>query len=50
VLAQRDLPSISLAELKFFRIYSRNLQNVNTTPIGVYASLNSVNLSASARG
>ena len=50
VLAQRDLPSISLAELKFFRIYSRTLQNVNTTPIGAYASLDSVNLGAPARG
>jgi len=38
-LAQKDLPSISLLELKFFRLYSKQLQGVNTTPIGVYASL-----------
>ncbi|MDR5836038.1 ABC transporter substrate-binding protein [Caballeronia sp. LZ034LL] len=46
VIAQRDVPSINLGELKFFRIYSRRLQNVNTTPIGVYASLGDVSLSA----
>jgi len=50
VIAQRDLPSISLAELKFFRIYSRSLQNVNTTPIGVYASLDEVNIGAPSHG
>jgi peptide/nickel transport system substrate-binding protein len=45
VIAQRDVPSINLGELKFFRIYSKRLQNVNTTPIGVYASLGDVGLS-----
>ncbi|KAF1042664.1 MAG: Periplasmic dipeptide transport protein [Herbaspirillum frisingense] len=38
-LAQKDLPSISLLELKFFRLYSKRLQGINVTPIGVYASL-----------
>ncbi|PLZ02161.1 ABC transporter substrate-binding protein [Burkholderia sp. WAC0059] len=50
VIAQRDLPSISLAELKFFRIYARSLQGVNTTPIGVYASLDDVSLGAASHG
>jgi peptide/nickel transport system substrate-binding protein len=42
VIAQRDVPSINLGELKFFRIYAKRLENVNTTPIGVYASLDDV--------
>ncbi|MDR5781075.1 ABC transporter substrate-binding protein [Caballeronia sp. LZ065] len=45
VIAQRDVPSINLGELQFFRIYSKRLHNVNTTPIGVYASLGNVSLS-----
>lgn len=44
VLAQKDLPSITLAELKLFRIYSDDLSGVNTTPIGVYASLDNVSV------
>jgi peptide/nickel transport system substrate-binding protein len=42
VIAQQDVPSITLAELKFFRIYSKHLKNVNTTPSGVYDALNDV--------
>ncbi|SDV46500.1 ABC transporter substrate-binding protein [Chitinasiproducens palmae] len=43
-LAQKDLPSISLLELKFFRLYSKRLEGVNVTPIGVYASLGDVSV------
>ena len=49
VIAQRDLPSITLAELKFFRIYSSKLQGINTTPIGAYASLAEVSFNAGAK-
>jgi peptide/nickel transport system substrate-binding protein len=38
-LVQKDLPSISLLELRFFRVVSRSLQGVNQTPFGAFTSL-----------
>jgi peptide/nickel transport system substrate-binding protein len=37
-LAQVDVPSISLLELSFFRVYSKRLQGLNMTPFGAFAS------------
>ncbi|WP_334390504.1 ABC transporter substrate-binding protein [Bradyrhizobium sp. AZCC 2262] len=38
-IAQTDLPSISLLELKQFRVWSSRLHDVDVSPVGVYASL-----------
>ncbi|MFG1280009.1 ABC transporter substrate-binding protein [Xanthobacter autotrophicus] len=47
LIAQTDLPSISLLELKPFRVWSSSLKGVDVSPVGVYASLGSAWLAPS---
>ena len=44
--AQADLPSITLLELKFFRVFSSRLAGIDTGPTGGYQSLASLRLKA----
>ncbi|GGF58494.1 peptide ABC transporter substrate-binding protein [Azorhizobium oxalatiphilum] len=39
ILAQRDLPSVNLLELKFFRVVSNQIEGVNQTPFGAFTSV-----------
>lgn len=41
LIAQTDIPSISLLELKQFRVWSSRLKGVDVSPVGVYGSLGS---------
>jgi peptide/nickel transport system substrate-binding protein len=43
---QKELPSISLLELRFFRVISKKLDGLNLTPFGAFASLADVSLKA----
>ena len=44
--AQADLPSITLLELKFFRVFSSRLAGIDTGPTGGYQSLASLRFKA----
>lgn len=44
VIAQTDLPSINLLDLKFFRVFSKRLTGVDVGPVGVYAALGDAGL------
>ncbi len=39
LIAQTDVPSISLLELKQFRVWSSRLKGVDVSPVGVYGTL-----------
>jgi peptide/nickel transport system substrate-binding protein len=45
-VAQEKLPSINLLELKFFRVYAKNLDGISFAPFGGYQSFKTVSTSA----